>query len=59
MGKDPRKHLMHHTNEFGLDLIGSRELLACQKKGSGKINSTLWKDHDNIVTVKLEVKETS
>lgn len=50
---------MHHTNEFGLDLVGSRELLACQKKGSGKINSTLWKDHDNIVTVKPEVKETS
>ena len=59
MGKDLNKNLMHHTIGFGLDLVGSRELFATLKKRSGKINPVLWKYHDNIVTVKSEVKETS
>lgn len=38
VGKDPSKDLRHQTNRFRLYLVDSGKLLACQKKGSGKIN---------------------
>ena len=52
-GKDKTKESMHHTNGSVLDLVGSGELLACQKKGSGKINSMLCTDRDNIVNRRI------
>lgn len=48
MGNDQSKDLRHHSNRYGLDLVGSGKLLACQK-GSDEIYSTFWIDHNNIV----------